>query len=234
MKLIIRLTLIMAIVLTVAQVHADDFEDGVDAFLNGDYIISMQKFKALAEQGDAGAQSNLGMLYEIGKGVQQDPQKAVYWYLKAVAQGDKFAQYNLGRSYERGTGITQNYKQAVEMYRLSASHEYAPAQYNLGLMHALGRGVSQDFHEAIKWYKRSVEHGNAPAQSNLGVMYAKGYGVPKDNVEALKWFYLAAENGSDVGRNRFILEKQMTPEQIAKSQRLAKEWKKKYFDGYGS
>ena len=32
MKLIIRLTLILVFVLTAAQVHADDFEDGVAAY----------------------------------------------------------------------------------------------------------------------------------------------------------------------------------------------------------
>ena len=43
-------------------------------------------FKA-AEQGDASAQSNLGVMYENGEGVAKDYKKAVYWLRKAADQG---------------------------------------------------------------------------------------------------------------------------------------------------
>ncbi|KAF8926036.1 hypothetical protein BGZ58_000244, partial [Dissophora ornata] len=49
-----------------------------------------------ANQGDADAQSNLGFMYDNGKGVPQDYPKAIEWYLKATNQGDAIAQSNLG------------------------------------------------------------------------------------------------------------------------------------------
>ncbi len=59
-------------------------------------------------------------------------------------------------------------------------------------------------------------------------MYSKGWGVPQDYVQAHMWYNLAAERGLKLGREyRDSLAKQMTPEQIAEAQRLAREWKPK-------
>jgi TPR repeat protein len=46
-------------------------------------------------QGDAEAQSNLGIAYAFGKGVLKDDKQAVYWYKKAADQGDAEAQSTL-------------------------------------------------------------------------------------------------------------------------------------------
>ena len=61
---------------------------------------------------------------------------------------------------------------------------------------------------------------------NLGVMYAKGLGVPQDYGRAHMWFNLAAANGStNAAREpRHGDESQMTPQQIAEAQRMAREW----------
>ena len=48
-----------------------------------------------AEQGDAGAQNNLGNRYSNGEGVPQDYQEAVRWYRLAAEQGHAKAQDNL-------------------------------------------------------------------------------------------------------------------------------------------
>jgi TPR repeat protein len=44
-----------------------------------------------AEQGDADAQSRLGLLYANGRGAQQDLVQAHLWLSLAAAQGDKSA-----------------------------------------------------------------------------------------------------------------------------------------------
>ena len=49
-----------------------------------------------AEQGDPQAQSNLGIAYENGYGVEKSYLKAAYWYTKAAKQGNATAQLNLG------------------------------------------------------------------------------------------------------------------------------------------
>ena len=49
-----------------------------------------------AEQGDAEAQSVLGLMYSLGLGVPQDSQEAVKWYRRAAEQGNAGVQSNLG------------------------------------------------------------------------------------------------------------------------------------------
>ena len=46
-----------------------------------------------AEQGDAIAQYNLGVIYSNGKVVEQSDEKAVYWWQKAADQGNTKAQF---------------------------------------------------------------------------------------------------------------------------------------------
>jgi len=86
----------------------------------------------------------------------------------------------------------------------------------------------QDYKEAVKWFRLSAEHGVANAQYNLGVMYGKGQGVPQDYVLAHMWFNLSSSQGITTAiKNRNIVEKKMTKQQINKAQELARNWKPK-------
>jgi len=92
-------------------------------------------------------------------------------------------------------------------------------------MYDNGRAVEQDYQEAAKWYRLAAEQGNKDTQYNLGDMYEKGLGVPQDDTEAAKWYRLAADQGlENAAKGLEVLEKAMTPAQIAEAQRLAREW----------
>jgi len=87
----------------------------------------------------------------------------------------------------------------------------------------------------VEALKAKAEQGYAEAQYYLGFMYANGEGVPQDYVQAQKWVNLAASQsqGEDLERyaeTRERFAKQMTPDQIAEAQRLAREWKPKTWD----
>ena len=60
------------------------------------FVRSIGLFRPLADQGDATAQSNLGVMYASGQGVPKDYAQAVKWYRLAADQGDARAQFNLG------------------------------------------------------------------------------------------------------------------------------------------
>jgi S1-C subfamily serine protease len=82
--------------------------------------------------------------------------------------------------------------------------------------------------EAVKWYRRAAEQGDDSGQDNLGVAYLDGKGVPMDQVEAYKWLNLAAAQGGlaeiVAAGMRDDLAKEMTPDQIAEAQQLAREF----------
>ena len=127
--------------------------------------------------------------------------------------------------YAEGKGVPQDYTQAIVWYRKAAEQGNARAQFTLGWMYVEGKGVSRDYAQAAVWYRKAAEQGFAKAQGNMGVMYHLGAGVPQDNVQAHKWFNLSVSrgNGSAI-EERSMVEKEMSPAQLAESQRLAREW----------
>ena len=149
----------------------------------------------MAEQGDANAQYNLGLLYALGQGVPQDFERAAEWYEKAAEQGVAAAQYNLGVIYANGQGVPQNVTEARQWFAQAAEQGVAQAEDSLGYFYGSGQGIPKNFAEAEKWYRRAAEKGIASAQFNLGVMYDLGQGVERDFAEALKWYRKAAAQG---------------------------------------
>ncbi len=49
--------------------HAADFGAGYEAYQRGDYAMALRIFRQFADQGDATAQFNLGLMYGNGRGV---------------------------------------------------------------------------------------------------------------------------------------------------------------------
>ena len=104
-----------------ANAFAGKFEDGFKAFQRGDYATAVRLWLPIANQGDAGAQYNLGVMYSNGQGVAQDYAEAVKWYRKAAERGDAKAQGNLGFMYDNGQGVPQDYVQAHMWFNLAAA-----------------------------------------------------------------------------------------------------------------
>ena len=84
------------------------FDEGTAAYNRGDYATALREWRPLAEQGDANAQYNLGLMTYHGRGVPQDDAQAVRWYRKAAEQGDARAQFNLGSMFAYGRGVPRD------------------------------------------------------------------------------------------------------------------------------
>ncbi len=74
-----------------------------------------------ASAGDPVAQTNLGVAYASGRGVEQDFALALDWYRKAATQGHAPAQFGLGLMYERGEGVPVDMMEARRWYELAAA-----------------------------------------------------------------------------------------------------------------
>ena len=169
-------TLIIVLLLTASgsNVSADQLEDGIAAYQRGDFATALRLFQPLAEQGDASAQSNLGVMYEQGRGVAQNYREAMRWFRLAAMQGDASAQSNLGVMYFKGQGIAQDFREAMRWYWLGAGQGNAEAQFNLGVMYEQGRGVPQDLLRAHMWFnlaasQSSDENGKLAIKNREGV-----------------------------------------------------------------
>ena len=72
-----------------------------------DQAEAIQLYRLAAEQGIAGAQCRLGVMYAEGRGVTQDDEESVRWFRLAAEQGDAEAQGGLGLAYSTGRGVPQ-------------------------------------------------------------------------------------------------------------------------------
>ena len=116
--------ILFAVILVVAcatVAAAGPREDADSALQRGDYTLAARLLRPIAEQGDASAQFNLGLMYAKGKGVPQDYPAALKWFRKAAEQGNAAAQNSLGLMYEKGQGVPQDFVRAHMWYNVGAS-----------------------------------------------------------------------------------------------------------------
>ena len=122
--------MILSFLLAVHGLASGGTTGGDAAYKRGDYEAALQAWRPLAAQGNAGAQLNLGYMYDNGYGVQQDYGEAIKWYRLAAAQGSDRAQYNLGLMYDNGDGVQQDNVQAHMWYNIAGvAGETVPIRY---------------------------------------------------------------------------------------------------------
>jgi hypothetical protein len=121
-----------------------------------DFVKAAISYRKSAEQGDASAQYNLGIMCDHGRGVPQDYAQAAFWYRKAAEQGYAPAQSNLGAAYFEGQGVLQDYAQAAAWFHKAAAQGDATAQFNLGAAYLDGKGLTQDYAAASYWLDRAA------------------------------------------------------------------------------
>jgi TPR repeat protein len=160
-NLTLTICLTLAVLLSGARTSwGADWGKGYAAYESGDFATALREFRPLAEQGDAGAQFILGVMYRKGEGVPQNDKTAVKWYTLAAELGFAGAQTLLGFMHRKGEGVLQDYKTAVNWYTLAAEQGNATAQSNLGVMYGLGQGVKKDYVYAHMWGNIAASNGN--------------------------------------------------------------------------
>jgi S1-C subfamily serine protease len=106
----------------------------------------------LAEQGNATAQNDLGVMYQAGSGVPQDYGEAVKWLRKSAEQGLAIGQYNLGARYAMGQGVAQNSAEALKWYRLAAAQGHGASLYNIAVAYINSQDVPRDYVLAAAYF----------------------------------------------------------------------------------
>ena len=179
-----------------------------------------------AQQGDAQAQCELGLIHELGlRGISTNLEEAVKWYRKAADQNLADAQFHLGMCYSQGHGVARDGKSGMNLIRKAAEQGQAEAQFMVGKQYCF----SNDYAEGVKWLRKAAEQNFAKAQYKLGDCYWLGSGVPKDKVEAYKWCYLAAKQGDEDAKRILplvIAAPRITLEQMDEANRQIDEFQK--------
>jgi hypothetical protein len=203
-----------------------------------------------ANSGESDAQYDVGTMYQNGRGVGADRNKAVEWYKKAAEQGhpkatsrlklmesnasrfgktlsearggNRDSQYEVGNMFMMGIGSEIDYGQAVSFFEKAAGQGHSKAAYKLGLIYYEGSGVKTDKKAAFKWFSTAAENNYPAAQYYLGKLYSEGQGTKKDNKLALEWLSKAVDGGFDQARGEMInVQEKMSME--AASERARKQ-----------
>lgn len=170
--------------------------DAAAAYSSGDFAKAREIWEKMADEGDGQAMNNLGVLYDLGKGVESDPGRAAHWFAKAANAGNPSGMSNYGRMLEQGRGIAANISEAARWFDQAARQGQAEAQYNLGYLYEHGYGVPRNDNAAAAWYSRAASQQQKEALARLGHFYRIGKGVDEDREKATLLLYAAAMEGS--------------------------------------
>lgn len=150
--------------------------------LAGDYLagrgvprdakMSAFWYRKAADQGDPGAQNQLGFLYSSGIGVPADQAEALKWYERAMAGGSRAAKLNIAVMYLRGSGVRQDPRFGVQLLEDLVKKNDAAAEDYLGLVYYIGYGVNVDQSRGEKLFERSAKQHNPEAAYDMGTLYS--------------------------------------------------------------
>lgn len=132
-----------------------------------DYVQAAHWYRRLASQGDAAAQTSLGLMYARGLGFPRNMAEARRWWSLAAAQNDPGAQHNLGMVYLEGAGVAIDAPQALHWFQRAAQRGHVLAQRMVGLMYFEGRGTARDELTGLTWLKIAADNGEEGALESL-------------------------------------------------------------------
>jgi TPR repeat protein len=126
-QMIVGGLIVAAQILGIAGAVAGPWEDGMASYNRGDYVPAIRLFRPLAQQGNAKAQSVLGVMYRRGEGVARSSARAFIWLSRAAARGDARAKVEL-RDVSQ-TMTPEELSQAREMAQACEASNYRNCEY---------------------------------------------------------------------------------------------------------
>ena len=139
------------------------YADGLALRKTNQIAKALELFRKAAALGEPRAMMELGEIQ-----LEDNPQEAATWFVKAADAGDSGGMLNLGAMYFLGNGVTEDYARAAYWYRKAADAGNVDAMYNLGRMYENGQvaGVKDPTH-ARELYIKAAALGNTEATAGL-------------------------------------------------------------------
>jgi len=143
------------------------------------------------------AQHDLAALYISGQaGVNQNYERAGFWFRQAADRGIGNAAYNLGVLFQQGLGQPQDLQRALDWYRRAAQLGHPEAQYNLGIAYIEGVGTRYNPAMAAAFFQKAAFSGIAEAAYNLGLILENGLLGEIRSEDAMIWYRAATDQGN--------------------------------------
>lgn len=175
-------------------------------FAQDDARTAFNIMRILALKDDRNAQLDLGRFYFGGDGVEQNYEKAYWWFSEAAEKGSVNALTNLGIMYVGGYGIQKSLKHGMELLEQSAEFNDSHAMLILGMLY-FNENKIKNFNKSFHWLEKSAKLGNEEAIFRLGLMYEHGVGTKRNRPMAISIYRdLIAQQSHFSGMARERLE----------------------------
>ena len=176
---------------------------------NGEAVfdgMSSQDLILRAYEHDPQAQYELGLRYELGKGLPESFKDAVYWMRSAAKQGHIEAKFRLGGYHiiiakklfdeAKFDEAKKMFLSAKEWLEPIANNGHPKAQHEMARLYSEGLGVKKNWAIAEKWYRLAADQGDPFAEENLGRAYfSRGESGKVDYKIAAKYLHRSAKKG---------------------------------------
>ena len=129
----------------------------------------------------------MGLMHDIGYGLNQDYEKALLYYSKAAERCNVPAMKSCADMYLFALGTEQNYALAARCYDAAANFGYAPAMYELGLIYQNGLGTEPDCELAMNYFIDAFVNGFDAASGMIEYMKLSGEGMGTYNERAAEY-----------------------------------------------
>lgn len=128
-KKLIQLLTLIALSAFVSDSYADDYQNGLIAYLDGNYPLAQKRWLSGAQKKDPKSMFNLGLLHEQDKVSGASIDKAMNWFSLAHDNGYPAAAYHMA---QRMLDLGGSDDEAIALINSAAKQGYAPAQRYLG------------------------------------------------------------------------------------------------------
>ncbi|MDE6000717.1 MAG: sel1 repeat family protein, partial [Clostridia bacterium] len=174
--------------------------------------LSFDELLKLAESGEAEAQYKLALRYHKANGVEEDFEKAMYWYEQSANQGYLNAQAWLGCNYRNGYNygmcVDVDYEKALYWYGKAAEQGDAESIEEIKTIREIIRlqeeynrkyGLDINLDEELK----AAEQGNVDSQMKVANYYENATDGNVDLKKAAYWYGQAAKQGNSKAQYKY-------------------------------
>ena len=186
-----------------------------------DHSEAARWYRVAAEGGELLSAVRLGEMYIRGDGVPQDASEGLRWLFEAGQRAIEVKDVNIMSALGNTSKRIGRFAEGLQWHKMSAKLGDASSMIEAADYYREGLGVEKDFTMMAAWYMLAAEKDDETGKLLLAKCYELGVGAPKDYVQALAW-YKRSRGSQDKAAS---LAEQMTPDQIAETDRIVSEWK---------
>ncbi len=139
------------------RVKADDpkalLQMGRKRYRQGDYDTAFEYYTKAAELGNAGAHSQLGLMYKKGEGVEKDDEKRVYHYEKAAIEGHPHCRHILAVIEEENGNI----ERAAKHFIIAANLGLKESMKELWGHYSQGNITKEDLAATLRTHQAAID-----------------------------------------------------------------------------